>query len=106
MADLEEIVKKLEEKYEQHEKKIQEIELNTTKYFGEIKTSLAEIKGLVARDKEVGNKDNDMIIEKVKNNSERITKIESIISKIVWIIIAEVLGAGGAAITYFIQHKP
>ena len=87
MADLEEVVRELKAKYDELNEKVRDIEINTTRYLSDIKIALAEIKGLVEKDKEVGNKDNDIIMAKVKDNSERLDRIEGIISKITWIIV-------------------
>ena len=89
MADLETRVDKLEEKVEQLEKDINDS-------LGEIKTDLTEIKGLIE-------KDSSVIELKVKTNSERITKLENIVSKLTWTIVLGVVGIAASAIVYYIK---
>ena len=106
MADIEQEVRELTKKVDELEKKVNKIELDTTKALGDIKVGLAEIKALIMKDKETGNKDNDIIMDKVKSNTDRITKIENIISKIVWTIVGGDIVVLGGAIIFYLQHKP
>lgn len=96
MADLEGRVEKLEEK-------VRQLEIDINKSLSDIKASLSEIKTSLKENSNNGDLKNNLIEKDVKINSDRITKLEGIVSKITWGIVLEVLGLAGAAIIYYVK---
>lgn len=98
MADIEKRVDKLEEK-------VAQLELNINHSLGDIKTDLTEIKSYVQNNSSNNDLKNNLIEKDVKNNAERIKKIEDNQSKIVWSIIMSIIGLIGEAILFYIKSS-
>ena len=96
MADLEQRVDKLEEK-------VRQLEIDINKSLSDIKTSLSEIKASLKESASSGDLKNDLIEKDVKSNTERIRALESNQSRIVWIIITEVVAVIIAGIKYYLS---
>ena len=97
MADIEQRVDKLEEK-------VAKLELNITTSLGKIETDLMEIKSYVKSSSKNDDLKNDLIIKDVKSNTERISKLEGIVSKICWTVALAIISLIGGAIVYYIKN--
>ena len=95
MVDLEARVDKLEEK-------VQKLEIDIRESLGDIKISLGEIKASLDEKSKSGDLKNENIKKDVDRNRERIEKLENNQSRIVWIIITEVIALILAAIKYYV----
>lgn len=97
MVDFEDRLGKLEEK-------VKEIEIGITKSLGKIEKDLIEIKSYVKSNS--GNDDlkNDLIKKDVKANSDRITRLEEIVSKICWTVALSIFTLVGGAVIYYIKN--
>lgn len=98
MADIEQRVDKLEDK-------VAQLELNINHSLGDIKTDLTEIKTYVQSNSNNNDLKNDLIEKDVKNNSEKIKKLEDNQGKIAWAIIMSVIGVIGEAVLFYIKSK-
>lgn len=103
MADLEKRVDKLEEKVNK-----MELELNGS--LQEIKSDINEIKAILCANTDNGDLKNQLIEKDIKLNAERIDnvsdrtrKLEENQSKLVWILIGEVVSVLAGAIIYYIK---
>lgn len=91
MADIEQRVDKLEEKVDQLEK-----DINSS--LGDIKGELVEIKGLVQKDTSVSEL-------KIDRNTERIRRLEDNQTKVVWVIIGEVVAIVTGAVKFYLMSQ-
>lgn len=96
MADLEQRVDKLEEK-------VRQLEVDINKSLTDIKVSLGEIKMSLEGNIDSGDLKNKVIEAEVKKNSEDIKELKSNQSRIVWIILTEVIAALIAGTKYLIS---
>lgn len=97
MADIEKRVDKLEEK-------VAQLELDINKSLGQIQSDLAEIKTCVKSTAENDNLKNKIIEKDVKNNTQRIEKLEQIVSKVCWTVALAIITLIGGALIYYIKN--
>ena len=98
MADIAKRVDRLEEK-------VAQLELSINASLGDIKTDLTEIKSYVQNNSSNNDLKNNLIEKDVKNNAERIKKIEDNQSKIVWTVILAVIALVGEAVLFYIKSS-
>lgn len=82
----------LEKRVEKLEEKVEGIETNINGTLTQIKLDVTEIKACLKSSGENGDLKNQLIEQRVKTNSSRIEKLEANQSKLVWIIITEIIG--------------
>lgn len=96
MADIEQRVDSLEKEFIQWK-------LDLNKFMGKIEKDLVEIKACVTNSSSTDDLKNDIIKKDVNSNTNRIMKLEEIVSKICWGIVFAVIGLAGGAIVYYIK---
>lgn len=81
----------LEHRVEELEKKVSKLELDINNNLSDIKIDLTEIKNSLKSSNSEGSLKNDIIQKDVDNNTARIEKLEDNQSKLVWIVIGEIV---------------
>lgn len=92
MTDLESRMDKIEKRQDDLKNEIVKIHMTYSQDVAEIRSSLNIIKEKVIQAGDQGELKNNLISKDVENNKNRIEKLESNQSKLVWAVIAEVLG--------------
>lgn len=96
MADLEKRVDDLE-------KRMTNLENNINTSLFEIKTDVVEIKACIKGNTTSDDLKNQLIEKDVKKNTERLDKLESNHSKLIWTVIGEVVALIGAAVIAYLK---
>lgn len=96
MADLENRVDELE-------KKVKELELDITKSLDELKNNMTEIKTILKKDTSVSDLQQQVIAKDISSNTTRIEKLENTQNKFFWLIVGEIITVIGGVIVAAIK---
>jgi hypothetical protein len=81
----------LEERVNELEKKVNKLELDINTSLSDIKIDLTEIKAVLKNSDNAGELKNEVIKKDVDSNTNRIAKLENNQSKLLWIVIGEIV---------------
>ena len=95
-VDLETRVDKLEEK-------VQKLELNINNTLSEIKQDVVEIKGCVKNNSTDNDLKNQIIEKDVERNTGRIKKLEETQTKLLWLLVGELITIIGSVVIAMLQ---